>query len=241
MKGIILAGGNGTRLWPLTKIVNKHLLNVFNKPMIFYPLQTLIDASIKDILIVSGKGHCGQFLELLCDGSEFGVNLSYVVQESPSGIAGALRLCKRFADKDNVAVILGDNIYEDKFDFSNFREGAKIYLKSVSNEQAKRFGIAGIDKNRIIGIIEKPTNPPDSAMAVTGLYLYDNTVFDKISCIKPSTRGELEITDINNMYIKEGRMDYQIIESFWSDAGTFSSLFNASEFVKYKEEGKGDV
>lgn len=242
MKGIVLAGGNGTRLFPLTKVTNKHLLPIYDKPMIFYPLNTLINAGLEEIMIVSGKGHAGHILELLGDGSEFDIQLSYSVQEQPKGIAHALGLCRKFADNGNIAVILGDNIYEDKFGFSNFREGARIYLKSVSNKQAKRFGIAGIDKNRIIGIIEKPTNPPESAMAVTGLYLYDNTVFDKISCIKPSTRGELEITDINNMYVKDGRMEYQIIEGFWSDAGTFNSLYNASEFVKKSiDNKKGDV
>lgn len=244
IRGIILAGGNGTRLFPLTKTTNKHILPVYDRPMIYFPLQTLIDAQITDVMIVAGKGHAGSFLELLGDGSEFKVNLSYMVQEQPKGIAHALGLCKKFTGDENIAVILGDNIFENKFDFSNFREGSRIYLKSVSNKQAKRFGIAGIDKNRIIGIIEKPTNPPESAMAVTGLYLYDSTVFDKISCLRPSNRNELEITDLNNMYIKEDRMDFEIITKFWSDAGTFSSLFNASEFVKKSinnEKGDGHL
>lgn len=155
-----------------------------------------------------------------------------MVQEQPKGIAHALGLCEKFANKENIAVILGDNIFEDKFNFSDFREGARIYLKGVSSEQAKKFGIAGIYENRVIGIIEKPTNPPESAMAVTGIYLYDNTVFDIISCLRPSSRGELEISDVNNAYIKQERLDYKIIDGFWSDAGTFDSLYKSSSFIR---------
>lgn len=230
MKGIILAGGTGSRLYPLTKTINKHILPVYRLPMIYYPLQTLIDANINEILIVSGKGHCGQFLELLGDGSEFGVNLSYTVQEKPGGIAQALSLTRKFAKNDNMAVILGDNIFEDRFDFKGFREGAKIYLKEVPNPQ--RFGTAKLDdKGQLIEIIEKPINPP-SNFAVTGLYLYDDNVFDIIDCLKPSERNELEITDVNNVYIKERKMDYDIIQGFWSDAGQFESLFRASSFIR---------
>lgn len=229
INGIILAGGNGSRLGDLTRVTNKHLLPVYDKPMIFYPLQTLIDADIDKIMIVSGRTHAGHFLELLGSGEEFGVNLSYTVQESPSGIAGALRLCKRFADGENIAVILGDNIFSDTFDFKNFREGAKIYLKEVSDPE--RFGTAKIQNDKLISIEEKPKIPP-SNLAVTGLYLYDNNVFDIISCLEPSSRGELEITDVNNQYIRDGKIDYEIIKGFWSDAGTFQSLFNASAFAK---------
>lgn len=250
MKGALLAGGSGSRLENLTRVINKHLLPIYNEPMIYYPLRTLIKAGIKDILIVAGKGHAGMFLELLGSGEEFGINLSYTVQESPSGIAGALGLCKRFADKDNIAVILGDNIFEDKFNFDDFREGARVYLKRVSDPQ--RFGVARIISskfcdNKIVEIVEKPDiSKVDNELidkygygfCVTGLYLYDNTVFNKINCLKPSNRGELEISDINNMYIKDGKIDYEIINGFWSDAGTFSSLFNASEFIRNKEVNK---
>jgi len=252
ISGIILAGGTGTRLWPLTKLINKHLLPVYNKNMIMYPLQTLIKAGIKEIMIVSGRKHAGQFLQILGSGRDFGINLSYTVQENSGGIAQALGMCKRFADNDNVAVILGDNIYEDKFDFSNFREGCKLFLKRVQDPQ--RYGVARIKTNiksiykeredKLIEIIEKPDiEKVDNELvdkngwgyAVTGLYLYDNTVFDKINCLKPSNRGELEITDVNNVYLKEGKMDYRIVDNFWSDAGTFESLFKASEFVRNKE------
>ncbi len=238
IRGIILAGGSGSRLLPLTKVTNKHLLAVYDKPMIFYPLNTLINAGITQIMIVSGKWHAGHILELLGDGSEFGVNLSYTIQEKSGGIAQALGLAKKFSNKQNVAVILGDNIYEDTFDFSDFREGSKVYLKAVSDPE--RFGVANIQNNRLIFIEEKP-KIPKSNLAVTGLYLYDNTVFDRISCLRPSNRGELEVSDLNNSYIKDGNIDYKIIEGFWSDAGTFSSLFKASEFIRNKEINKKDT
>lgn len=252
MKGIILAGGSGSRLSPLTKVTNKHLLAVYNKPMIFYPLNTLITAGISDIMIVSGKWHSGHILELLGDGSDFGANLSYSIQEKPAGIAQALSLTKRFANKDKIAVILGDNIFEDEFDFTDFREGTRVYLKIVQDPQ--RYGVARLRTeiksiykeydSRLIEIVEKPDiTKIDNELidkfgwghAVTGLYLYDNTVFDKINCLRPSNRGELEITDLNNLYIKEERMDFEIINNFWSDAGTFESLFKASEFIRNKE------
>ena len=229
INGIILAGGTGSRLNDLTRVTNKHLLPVYNEPMIYSPLKTLINAGIDEIMIVSGRHHAGHFLELLGSGEEFGVNLSYTVQESPSGIAGALRLCKRFADDDNIAVILGDNVYEDKFDFSNFREGARVYLKEVPDPE--RFGVAEIQNGKLISIVEKPKFPK-SNLAVTGLYLYDNNVFNVISCLKPSLRGELEISDVNNQYIIDNNIEYEIIDGFWSDAGTFSSLFKSSEFVR---------
>jgi glucose-1-phosphate thymidylyltransferase len=230
-KGVILAGGSGTRLLPLTRVTNKHLIGVYDRPMIYFSLQTLIEANIKDIMIVAGRGFAGDFLELLGSGEEFGVNLSYAVQESPSGIAGALRLCKRFVNGDNIAVVLGDNIFSDKFDFSDFREGARLYLKEV--EDPERFGVAKIHNGKLISIEEKPKIPP-SNLAVTGLYLYDRHVFDIIDCLRPSTRGELEITDVNNQYIRDGKIDYKIIDGFWSDAGTFLSLFKASEFIRNK-------
>jgi len=238
ISGIILAGGTGSRLGDLTIVTNKHLLPVYNKPMIYYALQTLIDTDIEDIMIVSGRSHAGHFLELLGSGEEFGVNLSYTVQESPSGIAGALGLCKRFANGDNIVVILGDNIYEDKFDFSDFREGARVYLKEVSDPE--RFGTAEIHDNKLISIVEKPKIPP-SNLAVTGLYIYDNDVFDIINCLRPSTRGELEISDVNNQYIKNGKIDYKILKGFWSDAGTYDSLYRASTFIRNKIYNKNKI
>lgn len=245
MKGIILAGGTGTRLRPLTTLINKHLLSIYDKPMIYYPLMTLINSGIEEIMIVSGREHAGQFLQMLGSGKEFGVNLSYTVQEKAGGIAQALGLCRRFTYNndynDNIAVILGDNIFEEKFDFDDFNEnliddtgfGARVYLKEVPD--ANRFGVAEIKDDKIIGIEEKPKEPK-SNYAVTGLYLYDSNVFDVISRLKPSGRGELEITDVNSWYIRQGLMDYRIVKGFWSDAGTFSSLFNASEFMKNKVE-----
>ena len=235
MKGIILAGGSGSRLYPLTKVTNKHLLPVYDKPMIYYPLQTLIDAGISDILIVSGRGHAGHFLELLGSGNEFGVRLTYEIQEEAGGIAQALHLAEDFAKGDDIAVILGDNIFEGGFkkEFDNFEDGAKIFLKEVPD--ANRFGVAEIEGDKVISIEEKP-NTPKSNYVVTGLYLYDNTVFEIISTLKPSDRGELEITDVNNSYIKNSKMVFSVIEGFWSDAGTFESLFRASELVKNKKE-----
>ena len=231
MKGVILAGGTGSRLYPLTKVTNKHLLPVYDKPMIYYPIQTLINAGIKEIMIVSGKGHAGHFLELLGSGSELGVRLTYEIQEEAGGIAQALGLAEDFADNSPVTMILGDNIFQDNIidSVKSFTSGAKIFLKEVSD--AHRFGVAEIDGNRIISIEEKP-KIPKSSLAVTGLYIYDSRVFDIIRNLKPSGRGELEITDVNNAYVRMGEMEYSILEGFWSDAGTFESLFRASELVK---------
>ena len=229
MKGIILAGGTGYRLLPLTKLINKHLLPVYNLPMVMFPLNTLIDAGIKDIIIISGREHAGQFLQMLGSGKEIGISLTYAVQEKSGGIAEALRLCKNFVNGKNAAVILGDNIFENKFDFNDFREGAKIFLKEVHDSQ--RFGVAKIDNEKIISIEEKPKIPP-SNLAVTGLYLYDDKVFDIIDRLKPSGRGELEITDVNNAYLEDGKIDYDIIDGFWGDAGTMESLYSASTFVR---------
>lgn len=232
MKGVILAGGTGSRLYPLTKVTNKHLLPVYNKPMIYYPLETLIFLGIKDILIVSGRGHAGHFLDLLGSGQEFGVRLSYEVQEQAGGIAQALGLAQSFADEGKIAVILGDNIFESKEeikkayeDFLKQERGAKILLKEVPDPW--RFGVAEIQGDKIVGIEEKPKQPK-SNYCVTGFYFYDARVFDVIKTLKPSARGELEITDVNNFYIKEGTMTYQIIKGEWTDAGTFDSLFRAN-------------
>jgi glucose-1-phosphate thymidylyltransferase len=231
MKGIILAGGTGSRLFPLTKVTNKHLLPVYDKPMIYYPLHTLINAGITEIMIVSGRGHAGHFLELLGSGLEFGISLTYEIQETAGGIAQALGLAASWADSDDVAVILGDNIFQDnvKADIASFKGGAKIFLKEVSN--AQRFGVADLKKDHVISIEEKPQSPR-SNYAVTGLYLYDTQVFSIIRTLKPSGRGELEITDVNNAYIQKKMMQYAILRGFWSDAGTFDSLLRASILVQ---------
>ena len=236
MKGIILAGGTGSRLYPLTKVTNKHLLPVYDKPMIFYPLQTLIDAGIEDIIIISGRGHAGHFLELLGSGSELGVHLTYEIQEEAGGIAQALGLAVDFADNEPVTVILGDNIFQDKVrnEVKSFESGAKIFLKEVPD--ANRFGVAEIRENKIISIEEKPS-VPKSNFAVTGLYIYDPGVFDIIQTLKPSGRGELEITDVNNEYIRMGNMSYSVLSGFCSDAGTFESLFRACELLRNMKLG----
>src|SRR3989338_8041604 len=233
MKGIILAGGTGSRLMPLTKVTNKHLLAVWDKPMIYYPLQKLLDAGIKDILIVSGSEHSGHFLRLLCSGKEFNAKFTYEIQDGALGIAHALSLAEDFADGKNLAVILGDNIFEDILskDINSFKIGAKIFLKEVPD--ANRFGVAEIKNGKVIGIEEKPKKPK-SNYAVTGFYLYDSTVFDVIEELKPSQRGELEITDVNNHYIKSNSMTHNILKGFWSDAGTFASLHKAAQFMMEK-------
>jgi len=231
MKGIILAGGTGSRLYPLTKVTNKHLLPVYDKPMIYYPLQTLVDAGIEDIMIVSGRGHAGHFLELLGSGAEFNVRLTYEIQEEAGGIAQALGLAEDFADDESVAVILGDNIFQDavRSAVDSFTTGARIFLKEVTD--ANRFGVAEVSGDRIVSIEEKP-EVPKSNLAVTGLYLYDPGVFKLIHDLKPSGRGELEITDVNNAYIRSNDMSYSVLTGFWSDAGTFDSLIHASELVR---------
>ncbi len=230
MKGIILAGGLGTRLRPLTAVTNKHLLPIYNQPMIYYPLRTLAGAGLKDILIVSGPEHSGHFVQLLGDGQEFGVKLSYAVQPQPGGIAQALGLAREFSTGDKVAAILGDNIYQDDLslsikNFSKQDNGAHVFLKEVS--EPNRFGVAEIDGDKIIDIQEKPVKPK-SNLAVTGLYLYDASVFEIIETLKPSGRGELEITDVNNSYIKAGEMGFTVLKGDWTDAGTFDSLLKAN-------------
>jgi len=231
MKGIILAGGTGSRLHPLTKVTNKHLLPVYDKPMIYYPLNTLIRAGISEIMIVSGRGHAGHFLELLGSGTDFGVRFTYEIQENAGGIAQALGLAGDWADNEDVAVILGDNIFQDdmRAEVASFRDGAKIFLKEVPD--ARRFGVAELRGKKVVSIEEKPENPKTN-YAVTGLYLYDPDVFSVIRTLKPSGRGELEITDVNNDYIRKGRMEYAILKGYWSDAGTFDSLLRASVLVK---------
>jgi len=236
MKGIILAGGKGTRLSPLTKVTNKHLLPIYNRPMIFHPLETLTKAGIKKILIVTGGEDIGDFMKLLGSGSSFGVDFTYKVQDEAGGIAQAIYLAKDFVDNDKVVVILGDNVFEDdisKFvnDFENNDFEAMVFLKEVND--AQRFGVAEIDGEKIISIEEKPKYPK-SNLAVTGLYMYNPRVFDIIKTLKPSIRGELEITDVNNNYIKAGTMIFRTLDGFWSDAGTFESIHRATNFIKEK-------
>ncbi|MEI7810675.1 MAG: sugar phosphate nucleotidyltransferase [bacterium] len=234
MKGIILAGGKGTRLLPLTKITNKHLLPIYDKQMIFYPLATLINAGIKDILIVSGRSNVGDFLKLLGSGRELGVKISFEIQEEEIGIANALSLAESFVDGDKMVVVLGDNIFEDGIEsiVSNFEKqnnGAVVFLKEV--DDPNRFGVAEVEDEKIIGIEEKPKNPKTN-LAVTGLYMYDNTVFDCIRGLNPSARGEYEITDVNNFYINKGNMKYFTLKGNWTDAGTFESLFRATNLAR---------
>jgi glucose-1-phosphate thymidylyltransferase len=234
LKGIVLAGGTGSRLFPLTKITNKHLLPIYNKPMIYYPIQTLVDAGIKDILLVTGGRNSGDFLRLLANGKEFGLaHLNYTYQEGEGGIADALALAEHFADGDKICVVLGDNILEKPIReavqaFEKQESGARILLKEVHD--AGRFGVAEMNGDRIVGIEEKPENPK-SSYAVTGIYLYDGTVFEKVRSLVPSRRNELEITDVNNAYIKEGTMTYSFIDGWWTDAGTFESLMRAANLV----------
>ncbi|MBI5366948.1 MAG: NTP transferase domain-containing protein [Planctomycetes bacterium] len=234
MKGIVLAGGLGTRLHPLTKITNKHLLPVYNRPMIYYPIQTLVDAGIDDIMIVTGGNHAGDFLRLLANGKDFGLRgISYAYQEGEGGIAAALALTEHFARGEAIVVVLGDNIIEGNIagPVRRFREqgkGAKILLKEVPDPQ--RFGVPVLDGPRVVRIEEKPAQPK-SNYAVIGIYCFDNRVYDFARTLKPSARGELEITDVNNRFIEEGSMTYEILEGWWTDAGTFESLHHASNLV----------
>ena len=234
MKGVILAGGLGSRLRPLTKVTNKHLLPIYDKPMIYYPIETLCSAGIRDIMIVTGGNSAGDFLRLLGNGAAFGLkDIYYTYQEGEGGIADALRLCEHFAEGQRIAVILGDNIiqgdispYVRKFEHQD--SGARILLKEVEDPQ--RFGVPELDGDRIVRIEEKPVRPA-SNYAVTGIYMYDRRVFDFIKRLRPSDRGELEITDVNNQYIREGDLYYDILDGWWTDAGTFESLFHAGELV----------
>ncbi|MDO8573403.1 MAG: sugar phosphate nucleotidyltransferase [Candidatus Daviesbacteria bacterium] len=241
MKGVVLAGGLGTRLYPLTKVTNKHLLPVYNKPMIFYPIETLVKAGITDIMVVTGGPHSGHFLSILKNGEELGIkHLEYAYQEKEGGIADALSLAREFAEGDSVTVILGDNTSDADIAESvrNFKEGALIFLKEVSDPE--RFGIATFDPadpSKIIKITEKPQNP-DSKMAVTGVYIYDKQVFDFIDQINPSGRGELEITDVNNKYVEKGQLKWSELKGYWWDAGTFDTLLQANNYWAKKAKTK---
>ncbi len=234
MKGVVLAGGLGTRLLPLTKVTNKHLLPVYDKPMIFYPIQALVNAGVTEIMLVTGGNNAGDFLKLLGNGKEFGLkHLNYTYQEGEGGIADALRLAEHFADGEPICVILGDNIIQGNVAKAaeQFREqgrGAKILLKEVKDPQ--RFGVPVLEGNRVTKIEEKPANP-QSPYAVTGIYFYDTQVFEFIRTLKPSARGELEITDVNNAYIKAGTLTWDVLEGWWTDAGTIESLHLANQMV----------
>ena len=234
MKGVVLAGGLGSRLYPLTKITNKHLLPVFDKPMIYYPIQCLVNAGITDIQIVTGGNSAGDFLQLLGNGASFGLRrLYYAYQEGEGGIADALKLAEHFAEGEPIAVVLGDNIIESNIkqavdDFTAQGEGAKILLKEVHDPE--RFGVATVKDGKVVSIVEKPQQPV-SNLAVVGIYLYDAAVFDICRTLKPSNRGELEITDVNNEYIRRGTMTCDVLQGWWTDAGTFESLHRAAALV----------
>lgn len=239
MKGVVLAGGIGSRLFPLTRATNKHLLPVYDKPMIFYPLQTLVAAGIRDVLIVTGRASVDDFRHLLGEGEDFGLQrLSFASQQGECGIADALRLAEEFAAGERICVILGDNIIGGEIRAARERfelqEGAKVLLKEVPDPG--RFGVPVFEDGRIIGIEEKPKQPK-SHYAVVGIYFYDGTIFDRIRKLKPSARGEYEITDVNNSYLSEGRLSYELLEGWWTDAGTFESLWHASSLVRQKALG----
>lgn len=242
MKGIVLAGGLGTRLQPLTKITNKHLLPIYDKPMIYYPIQALVNAGITDILIVTGGNNAGDFLRLLGNGKSFGLkHINYTYQEGEGGIADALKLAEFFASNESICVILGDNIIEKNVlnavnNFKKQGKGAKIILKEVSDPE--RFGVAELRGSKVINIEEKPKKAKTN-YAVTGIYMFDSSVFEIIKTLKPSGRGELEITDVNNIYIQKDQMTYEILDGWWTDAGTFSSLLKANNLVN--ETGANNI
>lgn len=232
MRGIILAGGAGTRLSPLTKVTSKQLLPVYNKPMIYYPLETLIKAGIREIMIIVAPDHAGDFVKLLGSGKEFGCKFTYEVQDKPNGLAEAFVIGENFIDKENVALILGDNLFEDTFvdPVKNFKSGALVFASEVQDPE--RFGVVEFDENnKVLSIVEKPKEPK-SKYAVTGMYVYDNTVIQKAKSLTPSARGEIEITDLNNTYLKEGTLEVAFVKGKWLDTGTFEALYQASTFVR---------
>jgi len=243
MKGVVLAGGLGTRLAPLTRVTNKHLLPIYDKPMIFYPIETLVRAGVRDILLVTGGNSAGDFLRLLGNGSDFGLShIDYVYQEGEGGIADALGLAHYYGQGQRIVVILGDNILEDDItpyveSFRGQKAGGKILLKEVDDPE--RFGVAQVAGGRVVGIEEKP-KVPKSRYAVTGVYFYDSWVWEVLGTLKPSGRGELEITDVNNAYIQKGEMTFDILPGWWTDAGTFESLFRASRLIAEKRLARKD-
>ncbi|MFW6201064.1 MAG: sugar phosphate nucleotidyltransferase [Gemmatimonadota bacterium] len=243
MKGVVLAGGLGTRLRPLTRVTNKHLLPVYDRPMIHYPIAKLVEAGIHEILVVTGGNHAGEFLRLLGNGRAFGLeHLNYTYQEGEGGIAEALSLAEHFAEGGPVAVILGDNLFEDSLAdaVGRFRaggaEGAMVMLKEVDDPE--RFGVPELDGDRVVRIVEKPEDPP-SPYAVTGVYLYDARVFEIVKTLEPSARGELEITDVNNRYLEWDALRYEVLDGWWTDAGTFESLYRASRLVREARRAGG--
>lgn len=234
MKGIVLAGGSGSRLSPLTKVTSKQLLPIYNKPMIFYPIETLLNAGIKDILIIVAPDHAGDFLKLLGSGNAYGCKFTYEIQDKPEGLAQAFHIGKNFIGKDKVTLILGDNIFEDDFTeaIKSFESGGRVFAKEVNDPE--RFGVVEFDQNqRAVSIEEKPEYPK-SSFAVTGLYIYDNSVIEKVKSLQPSARGEYEITDLNNLYLSEGKLDVAFVQNRWFDTGTFESLFEAITAVRSK-------
>ena len=243
MKGVILAGGLGTRLFPLTKITNKHLLPAYDRPMIYYPIESLVRAGIEDIMIVTGGQNSGEFLRLLGNGSDFGLkHLNYTYQEGEGGIAEALGLARHWAGGDRLCVVLGDNLIENNIrgaveDFRAQEKGAKIIVKEVPDPE--RFGVTRIEDGVVGEIIEKPSEP-ETNLAVIGIYMYDERVFEVIETLVPSERGELEITDVNNWYVREGTMTHEVLEGWWTDAGTFQSLHRAAELVARGGANKAD-
>ncbi len=241
MKGVVLAGGLGSRLFPLTKVTNKHLLPVHNQPMIYYPIQTLVRAGVRDILLVTGGNSAGDFLRLLGNGKDFGLkHINYTYQEGEGGIAQALSLAEHFANGQRIVIILGDNILEDDITpfverFKKQKKGARLLLKKVPDPE--RFGVTEFQGKRIVKITEKPKQPR-SDHAVVGVYMYDADIFDIIRTLKPSKRGELEITDVNNAYLKRGSLEYDILPGYWTDAGTFESLYRATMLVAKNQQGE---
>jgi len=238
MKGIVLSGGSATRLRPCTKVTSKQLLPVYNRPMIYYPLNTLIKAGIKDILIIVSPEQAGHYLNLLGSGKDFGVKFTYEIQDKPEGLAQSFIIGKNFIDDDSVCMILGDNIFEDDFteDIKNFSGGAKVFAKQVPDPE--RFGVVEFDENKkAISIEEKPTQPK-SNYCVTGLYIYDNKIIDIAQNLKPSPRGELEITDVNKIYLEKGELEVAMVNGAWIDAGTFDSLLEAQILAKEKLQDK---
>ncbi len=244
MKGVVLAGGLGSRLYPLTKITNKHLLPVFDKPMIYYPIQCLVNAGITDILVVTGGNSAGHFLQLLRNGADFGLKrLNYAYQEGEGGIADALKLAEAFAEGDSICVVLGDNIIEGNIkravdDFGRQGGGAKILLKEVHDPE--RFGVATVQNGKVVKIVEKPAHP-ETNLAVIGIYLYDPAVFDICRTLKPSQRGELEITDVNNEYVRRGTLSCEILKGWWTDAGTFESLYRSATLIRANGANRMDL
>ena len=243
MKGVILAGGLGTRMLPLTKVTNKHLLPVYKKPMIYYPLESLVDAGIKDILLITGPEHAGDFLKLLGSGKEFGVKLTYEIQDKPGGIAHALALAKDFVDNEKFVAVLGDNILLESIkdcvkEFDKGKQEARVLLAEVNSDEAKKMGVATMQGDKVVEIIEKPKEPKTN-FAVVGVYMYTPHVFEVIKNNKPSARGELEITDVNNYYVKKGTLKASKLHTEWTDAGSFDAMYKATVLMrKFEEENR---